>query len=278
MKEFDAPILVKRDANRPVETILFNRPEKRNALSYRALRLLVAEFERLENDESLRIIVLRGVEHTFCSGLDLREATFGEPIFNEELRSISVDAFNETGDGESTPRGKVMPRLVQEVLIRIKRIPQLTIGAAEGAACGGGAGILASCDYVLASENFQGAFTEVKRGLRPALLFPFLAKKFPIGALQEAVFTARSFGAERAKELGLVQQIAPVDEYENSLEEIIKLFLFNNAAAQQEAKRLFATITTPTLKEVDNAWEDHWRSWNSPAGKEGVLAFLEKRG
>ncbi|MBR5757093.1 MAG: enoyl-CoA hydratase/isomerase family protein [Thermoguttaceae bacterium] len=278
MKEPDIPILIERDSNRPVETIVFNRPEKRNALSYRALLILIAELERLEKDESVRILALRGVNHTFCSGLDLREATFGEPISGVELRPIPVDAIRQTPDDETIPRGKIMPRLVQEVLLRIKRIPQLTIGAAEGSACGGGAGILAASDYVLASEDFRAAFTEVKRGLCPALLFPFLTKKFPIAALQEAVFTARPFDAQRAKTTGLVQQIAPVDKFEKALEETIELFLANSQVAQQEAKSLFATLTTPTLEEVDRAWEKHWRSWNSPAGKEGVLAFLEKRG
>ena len=99
-----------------------------------------------------------------------------------------------------------------------------------------------------------------------------------IAALQEAVFTARPFDAQRAKTTGLVQQIAPVDKFEKALEETIELFLANSQVAQQEAKSLFATLTTPTLEEVDRAWEKHWRSWNSPAGKEGVLAFLEKRG
>ena len=278
MKEFDKPILIERDSTLPVETIVFNRPEKRNALSYRALRLILAELERLENDESVGILVFRGAERTFCSGLDLREATFGESISGAELRSIPVDVLNQTPDDETVPSGKVMPRLVQEILLRIKRIPQLTIGAAEGAACGGGAGILAASDYVLASEDFRAAFTEVKRGLCPALLFPFLTKKFPIAALQEAVFTARPFDAQRAKTTGLVQQIAPVDKFEKALEETIELFLANSQVAQQEAKSLFATLTTPTLEEVDRAWEEHWRSWNSPAGKEGVLAFLEKKG
>lgn len=278
MEELDKPIIVERESNSLVETIVFNRPEKRNALSYRALRLLVAELERLENDKSVRILVLRGAKRTFCSGLDLREATFGEPITSAELRAIPIAALNRTSDDETVPRGKVMPRLVQEALLRIKRIPQLTVGAAEGAACGGGAGILAASDYVLASEDFRAAFTEVKRGLCPALLFPFLTKKFPIAALQEAVFTARPFDVRRAKTMGLVQQIAPVEEIENALEETVELFLTNSQVAQQEAKTLFATKTTPTVEEVDLAWEEHWRSWNSPAGKEGVLAFLEKKG
>ena len=277
MSEHDAPILIDRAPDRAVETILFNRPAKRNAASYRALRILLDELQRLANDDGVRILVLRGVDGFFCAGMDLREATVGESIDVEELRATAIDAFNALPAGTLLPRGQVMPRLVQESLLRVKRLPQLTIGAAEGAAYGGGAGCLAACDYVLASENFHAAFTEVKRGLCPALLFPFLSKKFPIALLQEAVFTARPFGAERAKAMGLAQRIVPQDKFEQALEETIELFLANSKIAQQEAKALFAQQTTPTVEEIDAAWEEHWRSWNSASGKEGVLAFLEKR-
>ncbi len=268
-------VLIERNSAGTVETVIFNRYEKRNALSYAALRALNEELRRLSQDESVRVVVLRGSGNTFCSGLDLREATNGSPISRDEALEFGIEAFER--DPDLIPRGRVMPRLVQEAMKRVKLLPQIVVGLAEGAACGGGAGLLSACDYVVAERGFRFAFTETKRGLYPTLLFPFLKRKFPITLLQEAVFTARPLDAEFAKAAGLANRIESREQFDAAVNETVDLFLSNEPNALREAKRLFAQETLPPDSEIDRGWEGHWASWNSEQGREGVRAFLEKR-
>ena len=194
----ESTVLVTRDATRFVETLTINRPQKRGALSFATLRELLRELRRLQDDEQTRVLVLKGSGGSFCAGMDLREATRAPALPNEALREFNLASFPQ--EDRPTPVYAAIPRLVQDVLLRLKRLPQIVVGFAEGAAFGGGAGILSACDYVIATTNFSFGFSEIKLGFSPDLLFPFLTKQFPIAKLRALVLASRIGAAREAFE------------------------------------------------------------------------------
>ncbi|MBR4104051.1 MAG: enoyl-CoA hydratase/isomerase family protein [Thermoguttaceae bacterium] len=302
--------LTRTDDERGVATLTLNRPERCNALSFDLLRRLLAELRRIAADDSTRLVVLRGAGKHFCAGLDLDEATNGAPIPFETLRADALDlddfrvrvaeiavqaapasrlatpfdlaapplASPPNGDFPSTlPRFQVAPRLVLELLRQIRLTPKPVVAAVRGAACGGGAGLVSACDFVVADSTFRAVFTETKRGLSPSLLFPFLRRKLPLAALQEFVLTAAPFAASRAAEVGLVQTLVEPDAFDATVAAAVARFLENEPRSLATAKSLFNAALLPTDAELRAGWLEHCRSWASDAGREGIAAFLEKR-
>ncbi len=302
--------LTRIDDERGVATLTLNRPERCNALSFDLLRRLLAELRRIADDDSTRLVVLRGAGKHFCAGLDLDEATNGAPIPFETLRADALDlddfrvrvaqiavqtapasrlatpfdlaapslAPPPNGDFPPTlPRFQVAPRLVLELLRQIRLTPKPVVAAVRGAACGGGAGLVSACDFVVADSTFRAVFTETKRGLSPSLLFPFLRRKLPLAALQEFVLTAAPFAASRAVEVGLVQTLVAPAAFDATVDAAVARFLENEPRSLATAKRLFNAALLPTDAEIRAGWLEHCRAWASDAGREGIAAFLEKR-
>ena len=175
------------------------------------------------------------------------------------------------------PRFQVAPRLVLELLRQIRLTPKPVVAAVRGAACGGGAGLVSACDFVVADSTFRAVFTETKRGLSPSLLFPFLRRKLPLAALQEFVLTAAPFAASRAADVGLVQTLVEPGDFAATVAAAVDRFLANEPRSLATAKRLFNAALLPTDAEIRAGWLEHCRSWASSAGREGIAAFLEKR-
>lgn len=175
------------------------------------------------------------------------------------------------------PRFQVAPRLVLELLRQIRLTPKPVVAAVRGAACGGGAGLVSVCDFVVADSTFRAVFTETKRGLSPSLLFPFLRRKLPLAALQEFVLTAAPFDASRAVGVGLVQTLVAAGDFDATVAAAVDRFLANEPRSLATAKRLFNAALLPTDAEIRAGWLEHCRSWASSAGREGIAAFLEKR-
>lgn len=306
---FSAP-LTRTDDERGVATLTLNRPERCNALSFELLRRLLVELRQIAADDSTRVVVLRGAGKHFCAGLDLDEATNGAPIPLETLRAdaLDLDDFRvplpENADEPNaaslvaTPfdlaaqpfaptlnadfptefsRFQVAPRLVLKLLRQIRLTPKPVVAAVRGAACGGGAGLVSVCDFVVADSTFRAVFTETKRGLSPSLLFPFLRRKLPLAALQEFVLTAAPFAAVRAADVGLVQTLVSADDFDATVDAAVARFLENEPRSLATAKRLFNAALLPTDAEIRAGWLEHCRAWASSAGREGIAAFLEKR-
>lgn len=302
--------LTRIDDERGVATLTLNRPERCNALSFDLLRRLLAELRRIAADDSTRLVVLRGAGKHFCAGLDLDEATNGAPIPFETLRADALDlddfrvrvaqiavqaapasrlatpfdlaapSLAPPPNGDFPPtllRFQVAPRLVLELLRQIRLTPKPVVAAVRGAACGGGAGLVSACDFVVADSTFRAVFTETKRGLSPSLLFPFLRRKLPLAALQEFVLTAAPFAASRAVEVGLVQTLVEPDAFDATVDAAVARFLENEPRSLATAKRLFNAALLPTDAEIRAGWLEHCRAWASDAGREGIAAFLEKR-
>ncbi len=306
--KFSAP-LTRTDDERGVATLTLNRPERCNALSFELLRRLLVELRQIAADDSTRLVVLRGAGKHFCAGLDLDEATNGAPLPLATLRADALDlddfrassvetaafpavvrgaepldlaaqSFAPPADADvppSLPRFQVAPRLVLELLRQIRLTPKPIVAAVRGAACGGGAGLVSACDFVVADSTFRAVFTETKRGLSPSLLFPFLRRKLPLAALQEFVLTAAPFDASRAAAVGLVQTLVSPDDFDATVDAAVARFLENEPRSLATAKRLFNAALLPTAAEIRAGWLEHCRAWASDAGREGIAAFLEKR-
>lgn len=307
--------LTRTDDERGVATLTLNRPARCNALSFDLLRRLLVELRRIAADDATRLVVLRGAGKHFCAGLDLAEATDGPPISHETLRADALDlddfrALSPIGAGNATqldfrstfnatptldlaaaplpplstadfpteiPRFQVAPRLVLELLRQIRRTPKPVVAAVRGAACGGGTGLVSVCDLVVADSTFRAVFTETRRGLSPCLLFPFLRRKAPLAALQEFVLTAAPFDAVRAAAVGFVQTVVAPDDFAAAVAAAVDRLLAAEPSSLATAKRLFNAALLPTDAEIRAGWLEHCRSWASPAGREGIAAFLEKR-
>lgn len=301
--------LTRTDDERGVATLTLNRPERCNALSFELSRRLLAELREIADDDSTRLVVLRGAGKHFCAGLDLDEATNGAPLPLATLRvaELDLDDFRvpnvETAVSSAVeraaspldlaaptlatpqnadfpaelPRFQVLPRLVLELLRQIRLTPKPIVAAVRGAACGGGAGLVSACDFVVADSTFRAVFTETKRGLSPSLLFPFLRRKLPLAALQEFVLTAAPFAAARAADVGLVQTLVEPGDFDATVDAAVARFLENEPRSLATAKRLFNAALLPTAAEIRAGWLEHCRAWASDAGREGIAAFLEKR-
>lgn len=276
MEPKNAPlVLIERETAVPVETIKFNRPEKRNALSFDALRALHRELRRLATDREIRVVLLRGAGGTFCAGMDLREASAGAPVPRDALREFEIPSLEREPD--PVPVARVVPRLVQEAILRVKFLPQIVLGVAEGAAYGGGAGLLSACDLVAASDDFRAGFSEVKLGFLPALLEPFLSRALAPKLLYELDLTSRPIDAKTARELGLVGSVVPKDRLEAEIQTLVETLLARNPDVLAETKRLFAKKTAPTPNEVDAAWKIHCESFESESGRRGVARFFGEK-
>ncbi len=237
-------------------------------------------FETLQTDaldlDDFRVCVDEIAEKSNAAHLNAIKTNFRDasPF---DLAAPSLAPSTNADFPPTLPRFQVAPRLVLELLRQIRLTPKPIVAAVRGAACGGGAGLVSACDFVVADSTFRAVFTETKRGLSPSLLFPFLRPKLPLAALQEFVLTAAPFAASRAVEVGLVQTLVDPGAFDATVAAAVDRFLANEPSSLATAKSLFNAELLPTDAEIRAGWLEHCRSWASDAGREGIAAFLEKR-
>lgn len=233
--------------------LTLNRPHRCNSFSAELLDLFLKDLEEIEQDSTRPLLMIRGAGKVFCSGMDLKEAF-------------------ESGDAARIMAGKVL-----KILYRIRKSSKIVVTLAQKAACGGGGGIVSVSDYVLASDDFRIGFPELRRGLAPALLHPFLKRKLSPSALLQLVLPALSIDASTAKSFQLVQQIVPTEELESAGARIVSEILKGDPSLFASAKQDIIAPLVPPLEELDAALDEHWRSWKSERAQEGILSFIEKR-
>lgn len=270
-KTIDSPLRL-TEIKPGVWEIILNRPERRNAFSSTMLRLFAESLERIRTDAGARILVLRGMGTLFCGGLDLKEA------FSDE-KAPESEKYGYFGGAADFPADLSfrMPARVVEILHRLLTLPQTVFAVAQGGAFGGGAGLLAVSDYVLADSRFRLGFPELRRGLRPSLLHPFLRRKLSESAMKELLLTGEALDAETVKRFGLVQRIEPFERLDEAAGELLERFLAGEPKTAKMAKALLNETLIPPTDEIVAGLFDHWESWKSREAGEGVAAFLEKR-
>ncbi|WP_336980039.1 enoyl-CoA hydratase-related protein [Brevundimonas nasdae] len=239
--------------------VTINRPAKKNAFDAATIAALHEAFETLHGADRVRAVFIRGAGGTFSAGADLNW-----------MRDAA-------GWSESDNRDDAMG--LAKMLKALHDIPALTVAVVEGNAMGGGAGIVAACDMAVAVEGARFAFSEVKLGLIPATIAPYVIEAVGARRARQLFLTANAFDADYAAHAGLIDLVLP----EGSVDEFISMLsdsLTNNApVAMGEAKRLVNDIAH---HKIDNGLMDETakriaRARVSDEGREGVAAFLEKR-
>jgi len=242
-----------------VAKIVLNRPEVHNALNDTMISELTGAFENVAEEKNIRLVVLMGEGKSFCAGADLNY-----------MKSIAGYGFEE-----NVKDGKKLAALFRTVY----DCPLPTVAVVHGAAFGGANGLLAACDIVIAEENTKFAFSEVKLGIAPATISPFVVKRIGEFGAKELMLTGKRFSAEEAEKWHLVNRVAPKQDLENVLNEYFKEFGSAAPGAVKTSKAMITkVITDNNLDSVTNEMAELIAKLRaSEEGQEGMAAFLEKR-
>ncbi|MBV9996613.1 MAG: enoyl-CoA hydratase/isomerase family protein [Caulobacteraceae bacterium] len=241
-------------------TVTMNRPDKKNAFNAELIGALRENFETLRDQETLRVVFVRGAGGAFSAGADL-----------EWMR----EAADQT---EGDNRDDALQLAV--MLKHLYDIPALTVALVEGPAYGGGAGIVAACDMAIATADARFAFSEVKLGLIPATVSPYVVAAIGTRMTRRLFASGEGFDAEFARGIGLVDQVvADTAGLEGARAKLVADVLACAPLAMGEAKKLVDEVA---WRPVDHALMSHTAhrlaaQRTSAEGQEGVRAFLERR-
>jgi methylglutaconyl-CoA hydratase len=236
-----------------ITIVTLNRPDKRNALSIELIDALRAAIDGATSDLGRRVIIIRGEGPTFCAGLDLKEAS------DPEKAHASAEA---------------LCKMYQTLCAT----PLVTIAAAHGVAVGGGAGLIAACDFAIAAEDLRLGYPEVHRGLTAALVTTLLRRQLNDRQVRELVLLGQPVDATNALELGLVNRLVPAARLMDSARELAAEACRGAPGAIARSKKLLDDLAhRPIALELERALAYHLSARSSPEAREGVAAFLEKR-
>jgi methylglutaconyl-CoA hydratase len=227
--------------------ITLARPDKRNALSPELIDALTDAFAEVGD---ARAVVLRGEGPSFCAGADL------------EWMRASIDLSPEENVADA--------RRLDALMSAVDGCPAPVVAGVQGHAIGGACGLLACSDVVVAARDAVFGFTEVKLGLVPALISPFVLARIGTGAARRLFVTGERFDAETALRIGLVHELA--DDLDAAVERVVADLLAGGPEAVRAAKELARAPAAAGATEHALA-----ERWTSAEGQEGLRAFLEKR-
>ena len=241
----------------PVVRVTLNRPDVRNAFNEQMIADLAAWAENVRQTPA-RVAILAGAGRTFCAGADLNwMSKMVGYSFEENLRDASSLAA---------------------LFDALDTLPIPLIGRVHGAALGGGSGLAAVCDIVVAASNATFGFTEAKLGILPAVISPYVVQKIGVSAARELFLTAGRFGAAKAREIGLVHAVVSEDELDPAVDGYVRELLTSAPGAITGAKHLIAAVANGIPADlVDVTSETIARHRIAHEGQDGMRAFLEKR-
>jgi len=245
---------------RSVLTVAFNRPEQKNALNGAIIEGLGAVCAHLARETGVRALVLRGAGGTFCAGGDIKD--FGRQL---------MTAAPEKGEADPLVASN---RRFGDLLLALDALPQVVVSAVEGAAFAGGLGFLAVSDVVLAARDAKFAISETTLGLVPAQIAPFLSRKMGIANARRLALTAIRFGAEEARAVGLVSEVA--EDVDAALLQTLNAVGRCEPCALAETKAILRRASPVDPKLLEEAAEAFARTLRG-AGREGATAFAAKQ-
>ena len=243
-----------------VGRITMARPQKHNAFDDGLIADLSAAFEAAGRDDAVRVVVLEGEGKSFSAGADLgwmqRMADYSDAVNLADARKLAG-----------------MMRILNE-------LPRPTIARVQGAAFGGGVGLVATCDIAFASQAASFCLSEARLGLIPSVISPYVVEAIGARAARRYFQTAERFDAETARALGLVHEVVPHERLDGRLEELIGTLLDNGPAAMAASKDLIRRVASGPVDDamVEDTAQRIADIRATDEGREGVQAFLEKRG
>lgn len=242
-----------------VARVALNRPDVRNAFNAEVIAELRETFDRLSNDSAVRAIVLSGAGKVFCGGADI----------NWMRASLDLTREQNVADAQA----------MSDMFRAIDRCSKPVVGKIHGAALGGGAGLAAVCDIVIATEDAVFGFTEVKLGIIPAVISPFVLAKIGASHARALFLTGERFDAKRAAHIGLVHEVVMnADALEDAVQGALAELRSAGPAATAAAKRLVQDVSSATYEASrDLTAQAIAAQRTSEEGQEGLRAFLERR-
>ncbi|MBU3069343.1 enoyl-CoA hydratase/isomerase family protein [Aestuariicella sp. G3-2] len=245
--------------DRGIATITMNNPDKHNAFDDIIIAELTAAFQQVANDTAVRVVVLASEGKSFSAGADL----------NWMKRMAGYTHAENLRDSHA----------LAEMLRTLNFMPKPTIARVQGAAFGGAVGLVSCCDMAVASPRASFCLSEVKIGLIPATISPYVIAAIGQRASRRYFTTAERFSADTAQQLGLVSDVVEAEALDNTIEQLISQLLANSPAAVKAAKQLVfdvadRVIDTQLIEETCTRIAD---IRVSEEGQEGLGAFLDKR-
>jgi len=237
-------------SSRGIATITLNRPERSNAFDQAMLNALAQQFAERAADAATRVVVLRGSGKHFCGGADL-VARGVEP---------------------APAAGQVS---LVEVLVTLDHLPKPTIAVVHGAAVGGGAAIVACCDVALATTEALFSIPEVRVGMAPIGVAPFLIKAMGDRSFRRYGLSGERFAAAEALRIGLVHELVGSENLEQRLKEIIDALLHGAPEAQRDLKARMKDHFPSLIAQIEGLRSPS--AHESEEAREGIVAFKEKR-
>jgi methylglutaconyl-CoA hydratase len=251
-----AHLLIERAG--PVVRVTLNRPDVRNAFNEDLIAELTTWARSVKPDAEARVAVLAGAGRSFCAGADL--------AWMSKMVAYSHE--------ENVRDARAMATLFEA----LDRLPVPLIGRVHGAALGGGAGLAAVCDIVIAAEDTVFGFTEVKLGIVPAVISPYVIAKIGASAARELFLTGSRFSAARAREIGLVHAIGTEEDLDRMIARYVNEVQTAGPLAVAAAKKLIAEVSRQDRTgAMEYSIDAIAMQRVSAEGQEGMRAFLDKR-
>src|SRR5690606_27323592 len=254
------PWILSEIDERGVATLTLNRPDRHNAFNAEVIAELAATLRDLDGNDAVRVVVLTGAGKSFSAGADLNWMK-------------AMAGYSEAENLDDSLR-------LAELMRTLNELGKPTIARINGHVFGGGVGLVACCDIAIAVEHARFALSEVKLGLIPAVISPYVIAAMGERHARRFFLTAAAMSAETAQNVGLVHEIAAVEELDNAVEREIDLLLQGGPAAQGIAKQLIRNVVRDEMQREEL---HHYtakliaQTRVSAEGQEGLAAFLEKR-
>jgi methylglutaconyl-CoA hydratase len=243
-----------------IATVTINRPARRNAFDALTIEGLTEAFETLHGADHVRLVFLRGAGPAFCAGGDFEWTRQAEQLTEDDNRADAM----------------TLARMFKH----LAEIPAVTVALVHGAAFGGGAGLVACCDYAVAVKSARFAFSEVKVGLTPSVVAPYVVDAIGPRAARALFVTGRTFEAEEALRIGLVQELADdAHALEAAARRLVQEVMAAGPEAVVEARRLVGEVKGRPIDHglMEEMARSLARRRVSDEVKEGIAAFQAKR-
>ncbi len=249
-------VRVSRQGGRLLVTL--NRPEVRNALSSALLAELTEALHTAAADDTIRVVVLGGEGKDFCAGADLGDM--------QKLGSSSPEANREDA------------RRLGAAFRALHGFPRVVIARVQGNVFGGGGGLVAASDVAVIARDARFAFSEVRLGILPAVISPYVVRRIGEGRARRLFLTGERFTGEQAVEFGLGQFAVDADRLDETVDAVVDDLLLGSPDAQHRIKRLLDAVSVGSLDDACERTPDFIADARaSEEGQEGLRAFLEKR-